>query len=148
MHGLRAVTSLAVATAVAGLAGCGGSDKKPPSAQTPSPAVSGDERGILATVDALQTASRKGDGRTICTDLFTPQLAKSVEAAAKRSCAKEVRQKVFAPDAEIAVSRDIKVTGDRGKATIREQNGHISTLSLVKRSGQWRIARVTPQKSG
>ena len=100
----------------------------------PVQAVSGSERGILATVDALQTASRKGDGRTICGDLFTPQLVKSVEAAAKRSCAKEVRKRLFAPDAEISVGRDIKVTGDRGTAVVREQNGNVSTLSLLRQS--------------
>ena len=67
-------------------------------------------------------------------DLFTPQLVKSVEASAKRSCAKEVRKRMFAPDAEISVGRDIKVTGDRGTAVVREQNGNVSKLSLVRQS--------------
>jgi hypothetical protein len=143
----RAVSSLAVVTAVAALAGCGGSDDKAtPPAQTAQPAVSASERAILATVDALQTASRKGDGRTICTNLFTPQLVKSVEAAAKRSCAKEVRKRLFTPDAEISVGRDIKVSGDRGAAVVREQNGNVSTLSMLRLSKQWRIDRVAAQK--
>jgi len=148
MQRFRAVPSLAVMITVAALAGCGGSDEKPPSAKKPSESVPGDQRSILATVDALQTASRKGDGRAICGDLFTPRLVKSVEAAAKRSCAKEVRKRLFAPDAEISVGRDIEVTGGRGTAVIREQNGNVSKLSLVKQSSQWRIDRVTPQKSG
>jgi hypothetical protein len=143
----RTVSSLAIVTAIAALAGCGGSDdKSTPPAQKAQPAVSGSERGILATVDALQTASRKGDGRTICADLFTPQLVKSVEAAAKRSCAKEVRKRLFTPDAEISVGRDIKVTGDRGAAVVREQNGNASTLSMLKLSKQWRIDRIAPKK--
>ena len=114
----------------------------------PAPALTGSERGILATVDALQTASRKGDGRAVCADLFTPELVKSVEATAKRSCAKEVRKRMFAPDAEISVGRDIKVTGDRGTAVVREQNGNVSKLSLVKQSSQWRIDRVIAETSG
>ena len=136
-------------TAVAALAGCGSSDKDSTPAQKPQAAVvSGSERGILTTVDALQTASRKGDGRAICGDLFTPQLVKSVEAAAERSCAKEVRKRLFTPDAEISVGRDIKVTGDRGSAVVREQNGNVSTLSLLKQSSQWRIDRVVLVKPG
>ena len=134
-------------TAVAALAGCGGSDDaSTPPAQKPQAAVSGSERGILATVDALQTASRKGDGRRICADLFTPQLVRSVEAAAKRSCAREVRTRLFTPDAEISVGRDIKVSGDRGAAVVREQNGNVSTLSMLRSSKQWRINRVAPKK--
>lgn len=143
MQRLRAVTVLVT---VAALAGCGGSDEGSSTAQKPQQAVSASERGILATVDALQTASRKGDGRAICGDLFTPQLVKSVEAAAKRTCAKEVRQRLFAPDAEISVGRDIKVTGDRGTAVVREQNGNVSTLSMLKLSNQWRIDRIAAKK--
>jgi hypothetical protein len=137
---------LAVVTAFAALAGCGGSDEKPATAKTPSASVSGNQRSILATVDALQTASRKGDGQKVCAELFTPQLAKSVEAAANRSCAQEVRRSMFTPDAELSVGRNIDVTGDRGTAVIQEQNGNVSKLSFVKQSGQWRIDRVTPQK--
>jgi hypothetical protein len=148
MQCLHAIRSVAVVTAVAALAGCGSSDKASPAAPKPAQAMTGNERGILATVDALQTASRKGDGRAVCADLFTSQLVKSVEASAKRSCAKEVRKRMFAPDAEISVGRDIKVTGDRGTAVVREQNGNISKLSLVRQSAQWRIDGVIPQKSG
>jgi hypothetical protein len=150
LHGMR---GLAAVVAVAGLAGCGGSDSGTPTAQKPAAkkpaqAVTVSERGILATVDALQTASRKGDGRAVCVELFTPQLRKSVEVSAKRSCAKEVRKRMFAPDAEISVGRDIKVTGQRGTAVVREQNGNVSRLSLVRQSAQWRIDGVTPEKSG
>lgn len=137
-----------MAVAVAALAGCGSSDNGSPAAPKTAPAVTVGERGILATVDALQTASRKGDGRAVCVDLFTPRLVKSVEASAKRSCAKEVRKRMFAPDAEISVGRDIKVSGDRGTAVVREQNGNISKLSLVRQSAQWRIDGVVPQKAG
>jgi len=121
-----------------------GSDNKPASADKPPATISGNERSILATVDALQTASRKGDGQKVCADLFMPRLMKSVEAAAKRSCAQEARRSTFTPDAEISVGRQIEVVADRGTAVIREQNGTVPKLSFLKQSGQWRIDRVTP----
>jgi hypothetical protein len=55
---------------------------------------------------------------------------------------------LFAPDAEISVSRDIEIAGRRGTATVQEQNGNVSELSFVKQDAQWRIDRVTPQKTG
>ena len=131
---------------VIALAGCGG-DEKEPSDQKPA-TVSGDQRSILATIDTLQTASRDGDGDAVCDDVFTRELSKSIEAAAKQSCAKEVRQRLFAPEAEISVSRDIEIAGRRGTATVQEQNGNVSELSFVKQDAQWRIDRVTPQKTG
>ena len=139
---------LTLLTTVAALAGCGGSGEAPRSASEPSAAVRGDQRTILATVDALQVASRKGDGESVCADLFTPALVKSVEAAANRSCAKEVRQRMFSRDAEISVSRDIQVAGDRGSASVREQNGNVSKLSMIKHNARWRIDRVTAQNPG
>jgi hypothetical protein len=102
---------------------------------------------VLGTVDALQRASRQGDGRAICTQVFTRQLVRSIESAAKRSCAKEVRARVFSPRAAFSVGRHIAVTGNRGSAVIRDQAGNVSKLFLVKQGGRWRIDRVQPQKA-
>ena len=153
MHRLRVVPGLAAVMAVASLAGCGASgggssSVQKPSVSTPAHPVSQDERGILATVDALQTASRKGDGRTVCGDLFTAHLVRSIEASTTRSCAKEVRKHLFAPDTTISVGKDIKVIADRGTAVISESSGNVSTLFLVKRNARWRIDGVTPLKPG
>jgi hypothetical protein len=130
----------------AATAGCG-KDDTPSSHPQARPSISGAQRGILETVDALQTASRKGDGQAICGDIFTPKLVRSVEAAAKRSCAREVREQLFSPHAEISVSRDIQVSGDQATAVIREQNGRVSKLFMVRRDGRWRIDRVVPQSA-
>jgi hypothetical protein len=142
-----ALPILAVIIVVA-IAGCGGSDKQSSAGQTRQDPVSGDQRGILGTIDAMQTASRTGDGRKICMDLFTAHLVRSIEKSAKRSCAVEVRQKLFSPDAEISVDRQMSVVGHQGTAIIREQNGNVSKLSLLQESGRWRIDRVTPQTTG
>jgi len=142
-----ALLILAVITAVA-IAGCGGSDKRSSTGQARQQTVSGHQRGILGTIDAMQTASRTGDGRTICANLFTAHLVRSIEKSAQRSCAVEVRQKLFSPNAEISVDRQISVVGNQGTAIIREQNGNVSKLSLLQESGRWRIDRVTPQTTG
>jgi hypothetical protein len=146
MQRSRALPCLAVIIAVA-VAGCGGSDKNSPADQTSAAPVSVDQRSILATIDALQTASRKGDGHTICDELFTPQLVRSVEKSAKRSCATELREKLFVPNAELSVGRQMTVVGNRGTAVIREKNGDVSKLSLLEQHGRWRIDRVTPEKT-
>lgn len=148
MQRLRPEHSLVALAAVGLLAGCGGSPNEAPSSKQPAPSVSGDQRGILATVDALQTSSREGDGRTVCGNLFTRQLVKSVEASAKRSCAREVRERLFTPDAEISVGRNIEVSENRGTVVVREQNGNVSKLSLVEANARWRIDRITPQPKG
>lgn len=139
--------SLIVLALGAALTGCGGSDTSSTTTATAPPAASSEQRGILDTVDALQAASRKGDSRTICRTLFTRSLVRSIEKAAKGSCARAVR-KSFSPGESISVSRDVQVTGDRGSAMIREQNGNVSTLYFVKQADRWQIDRVQPQSGG
>jgi hypothetical protein len=138
---------LAVFLAAITLTGCGGSDKGSAAKPKTPATVSGDQRSILGTVDALQTASRKGDARSICADIFTAQLVHSIATAAKRSCVKEVTRTLVSPDAEISLGRDIQVTGARATATIRERNSNVSKLFLLKQDGRWRIDRVVAQKA-
>lgn len=131
-----AVAGLCVTAA---LPGCGGSDDKP------TGAVQDNQRGILATVDVLQSASLAGDATKICSSVFTASLVRSIEKASKRACAVEVKGNLFTPGEPISAGRDITVKGATGTATIREQNGNVSVLHLVKQAGAWRINRVTPQ---
>ena len=138
------LAGLAACACAAPLASCGGSDEAPGNGQAP-PAISPEQRGVLGTVDTLQRASRHGDGRAICTQVFTRRLVRSIESAAKRSCAEEVRARVFSPRAKFSVGRHIAVTGNRGSAVIRDQAGNVSKLFLVKQGGRWRIDRVQPQ---
>ena len=137
---LRNLTVVAAIWPAAALGACGGSDDKP------APKLSDDTRGILATVDALQTASRDGDARRICRELFTDTLAKSIRRASHLSCEAEVRDTLTAPDARLSVGRDLEVKGSRATATVREQNGNTSVVSFVKEGDRWRIERVTPVK--
>src|SRR3954463_12753309 len=101
LHGLA--LGLLVGAASAG----GGADGRAPPQKPP---VRADERAILGTVDALQSASRRGDGAAICREIFTLRLARSIAAAAKRSCAAEVRRTLLSPDSSISIQRGVRVT--------------------------------------
>ena len=82
----------------------------------------------------------------MCSSVFSESLVRSIEKTSKRRCATEVRDNLFKPEESISVERGITVHGDTGTAVIREQNGNVSTLHLVKQDGAWRIDRVTPRR--
>ena len=128
----------------AALAGCGGDGEQKPTHRKPPPAIPTEQRGVLETVDSLQGASRRGDGERICREIFTPKLAKSVAAAAGRSCTKEVKAKLFSPKASLAVGQDIRIDGERAFASVVDQYGNVSKLSLLRQGRGWRIDAVKP----
>jgi len=142
---------LAVLLAAAALTGCGGSmegtnTRSEDTNTRPKSTVGGDQRQILETIGALQSASRRGDGRKICKEVFTPQLARSIKKASGRRCPAEVRKRLFSRNESISVERVIEVDGSTATAVIREQNGNVSTLHMLKRAGRWRIDRVKPRR--
>jgi hypothetical protein len=139
----RVLAALAALSAAAVLGACGGSDDDADDSQ----ALPSDQRGILSTFDQLQTASRRGDAKRICTDIFTESLATSIRRAAKRSCTAEVRATLVSPDARLAVRRDIRIRGSRAIAIVMEQTGKMSRVVLVKQGPTWRIQRITPAKA-
>ena len=104
-----------------------------------------DVKAVAKVMSSLDTASREGDGKRICSQLFTPKLAKSVRTtSASGDCAKEVKSKLFAPDAKISI-KDIAVPDEvNATATVKESSGNTSTIFLVKQDGQWRIRSVAP----
>jgi predicted small lipoprotein YifL len=140
---LTGLTALALLTTA--LAGCGGSgDSEKPTATTAANATA-DNTAVKQVMTDLQTASRAGDGKRICTQIFTPKLANSVTASAKSgSCAKEVRKKLFSRKAQIAVQNVDLPNAANATAVIKEANGNTSTIFLVKQSGRWRIRSVSP----
>jgi hypothetical protein len=142
------LTAIAVTTAAVALAGCGSgssdsSDKKP--AGDTAATKTADNTAVKQVMTDLQAASRAGDGKRICTQIFTPKLANSVTTSAKSgSCAKEVRKKLFSPKAQIAIQNIDLPNAANATAVIKEANGNTSTVSLVKQSGRWRIRGVGP----
>lgn len=124
------------------LAGCGGSDEK---SSTTSDAAAAQESSIRNVLDQLQQASVAGEGTRICNEIFTPKLADSVTKSAKSgSCAKEVKRNLFSPSTRLTV-QDVNLTdAANATATVKEANGNVSTVYLVRQSGRWRIRAVQP----
>src|SRR5215208_2381808 len=83
-----------------------------------------DEGAVRGVMADLQAASREGDSRRICNDIYTPKLSDSVTSASKSgSCPKEVRKNVFDPKAKIRVE-DVKIVDPvNARARVVEQNG-------------------------
>ena len=137
----KRLSGLAAVAVVSALAGCGSSSEKKPVGDTSSKAEN--ETAVKQVMSDLQTASRAGDGKRICTQIFTPKLANSVTKSAKSgSCAKEVKKKLFSPKAQITVQNVDVPNPANATATIKEANGNTSTVFLVKQSGRWRIRSV------
>jgi hypothetical protein len=133
----------AVIAAATAFAGCGSSGDEKPAGDTSSKADN--SAAVRQVMSDLQTASRAGDGKRICSEIFTPKLANSVtDTASSGSCAREVRRKLFSPRAEIAVQNVDIPNAANATATIKEANGNTSTVFLVKQSGRWRIRSVQP----
>jgi hypothetical protein len=142
---LSCLAAAALMTAAATLAGCGGSSTSGPKPVGDTSSKAENDTAVKQTMSDLQTASRAGDGKRICTQVFTPKLADSVTKSAKSgSCAKEVKKKLFSPKALITVQNVDVPNAANATATIKEANGNISTVFLVKQSGRWRIRSVQP----
>jgi hypothetical protein len=138
----RALATVAAVAMVAAMAGCGASsDQKTTGADTATKAA--DNTAVAQVLADLQSASRAGQGNRICTQIFTPKLADSVTvSAASGSCAKEVKKKLFSRQAEIVVQNLTVANAANATATVKEANGNVSTVFLVKQSGRWRIRSI------
>ena len=104
-----------------------------------------DVKAVAKIMASLDTSSREGDGEHICSQLFTPKLAESVSTASSSgNCAKEVKSKLFSPDAKISIENIAVPDEANATATVTESSGNTSTVFLVKQDGQWRIRSVAP----
>jgi hypothetical protein len=140
---LAGLSAPVVVTVALALGGCGGGSSDQPPGDTSS--KSENSTAVKQVMADLQAASRAGDGKRICTQIFTPKLADSVtSSAASGSCSKEVRKKLFSAQAEIAVQNVDVPNAANATATIKEASGITSTVFLVKQSGRWRIRSVQP----
>jgi hypothetical protein len=132
---LARLLAVVAVTGSAALAACGGS---PATTQKRT-----DADAVRQVLTDLQTASRAGDGRRICTQIFTPKLADSVtKSASSGSCATEVKRKLFSPNEKITVENVDVTDPANATATVKEANGNRSTVFLVKQSDRWRIRSV------
>jgi hypothetical protein len=139
-HSLPARGSLLAWLALAaGLAaGCGGGSDDD-SADRPA----GEEASVRRVLSDLQAAAVAGDGKRICTQIFTLKLALSVAASSKSgSCAEEVRRNLFSPTTRLTVQRVTVADDANATAIVREASRTTSTVFLIRQSGRWRIRSV------
>jgi hypothetical protein len=131
--------SVACLTAAIVLAGCGGDSAGD------GQSAEAEESAVQFVMADLQAASRDGDGDLICNEIFTTTLADSVTSASESgSCAKEVEQQMFTPNARIVVDVVEVHNATEATATVTEQNGNTSEVSLLKQGGEWRVSGVRP----
>jgi hypothetical protein len=117
--------------------GCGGSDAGTTGTQT------GVETSVRKVLSGLQAAAVAGDGRRICTQIFTPKLAHSVATSSKSgSCAEEVRRNLFSPATKLTVQSVTVADDANATATVNEASRKTSSVYLVRQSGRWRIRSV------
>src|SRR4051794_19683463 len=129
----RPAVPIAVGLIALAFGGCGGSDEKKDGGTS-------DEAAIKTVLVQLQKASVAGDGKQICTQIFTAKLADSVtRSSTTGSCEKEVRSKLFSPDTKLTVQNVTVTDPANATATIKEANGNVSTVFFVRQSGRWRI---------
>ncbi len=134
---LRRSCPFLVATVFAALlmVGCGGD----------SDSEGSDTEAVASVMASLDAASRAGDGDRICTQLFTPKLASSVSSSSTSGdCEREVKAKLFSPMRRSASRTSAFPTTPSAVATVKEANGNMSRVFLVKTDGQWRIRSVVP----
>ena len=130
--------ALLATSATLAIAGCGGDDKT-------ADRRSGDETSVRRVLSDLQAAAVAGDGKRICTQIFTPKLAQSVATSAKSgSCPEEVLRNLFSPATKLTVQRVTVADEANATATVKEATGEISTIFFVRQSGRWRIRSVQP----
>jgi hypothetical protein len=133
------LAALLAACGALAITGCGDSDDD----ATDRPASA--EPSVRAALSDLQAAAVAGDGKRICTQIFTPKLAQSVKTSSRSgSCSEEVRRNLFSPTTKLTVQSVTVADDANATARVKEASGATSTVFLVRQSGRWRIRSVQP----
>ena len=128
---LSGLAALAVLTAA--LAGCGSgssdsSGKQKPAADAANKAA--DNTAVKQVMSDLQTASRAGDGKRICTQIFTPKLANSVTRVGQERKLRQggEEEAVLAQGADRRAERRRAERGERDRGGQRGERQHLDGL--------------------
>lgn len=121
------------------LGACGGSEEGANAKR-----YSGESKRVAAVVDDLQGASRSGDAKHICDDIFTDKLAGTISVRAGSTCETRVKKQQVNKSAKLTVLSLSLARGTTAQVLVREQNGHRTRLTLVKQDGDWRIDSIFP----
>jgi hypothetical protein len=139
MRSVRPILVAITAALAVAVAGCGGSDNN--GGGKNAKRFSGEQKQVAQVIDDLVAASHAGDTNKICTQIFSPGLAKAVATRNKKTCAATVKTQLISPNEDITVTT-IRVQGSTAFLTVREQNKNVSRLSLIQQNGDWRINTI------
>lgn len=133
----RRLAGIAVLVALP-VAGCGGGDDEP---GKNAKRFDGEKREVAQVIDDLVAASQLGEPETICDDIFTPTLAEAIASRNQATCSETVEKQLVSEEADMTVT-GVKLSGSNALATVREQNKNVTSLSLSKLDGKWRINAI------
>jgi hypothetical protein len=131
---------LATATVALAVVGCGGGDDGDKPGKN-AKRYFGDQRDVAQVVDNLVAASRAGDTKKICSEIFTARLAKSIGAQAGGSCEAQVKNQLAQPNEDITIQQ-LALSGTRALATVKEQTQKTSRLVFVRVGDSWRLDAI------
>jgi hypothetical protein len=139
---MAATTRLAVLLCASALtlSACGTTDKDSASD------FKGDQKAVAQAVEDLQSASRKGDERKICTDLLAPALVTRIKAAHRDGCEPELKAALRDVDSFELQVKKVAIAGTSATATVTSTVGknddRDDTLTLVKVGSAWKISEL------
>jgi hypothetical protein len=123
------------------VSGCGGGAPRDSAKQ-----FKGEERGVAAAIESLESAARKSDGATICRKLLAPNLLGTLRRQGT-SCATAVKEQVKIADSFDLTVDDVTVDGAKATAKVTSGKGSktsTDTLDLEKVGAAWKIAQLRP----
>jgi hypothetical protein len=121
------------------VAGCGGDDKPEPGKNAKH--YFGDQRDVAQVVDDLVGASRSGDTKRICSEIFTDRLEKTIGAQAGGSCEAQVKRQLAHPTEDITIQQ-LAISGTRALVTVKEQTQKTSRLVFARVGDSWRLDAI------
>jgi hypothetical protein len=107
----------------------------------------GEAKDVAQTIKNLQSDVTAGDEKKVCRNDLAGSVVKSLSSA-KGGCQQAIKDQM-AEIASFEVSvQSIQVTSPAKSATARVKSKHsgkdrISTVSLVKEAGKWKIAKLS-----
>jgi Putative lumazine-binding len=136
--GVPASRSLALVLAAAGLAtGCGSTGSNSSSDFTSA------KQPVAQAVEDLESAARKSDEATICTDLLASDLIKTIRSTGQ-SCPQAISDALDDADTFDLTVKSVTVSGNSATAVVqsKEKTPADDTFKLVKEGGRWKIASL------
>jgi hypothetical protein len=105
----------------------------------------GDQKNVAQTVEDLQSFSRKGDAKKICSELLAPNLVAKIKQSSNGTCDKVLKDALADADTFELQVKKVAVNGNTATATVRSQGGNndrTDDLQLQKIQDAWKISSL------